>query len=106
MFLRGPAVRDGQAGHQKETRKEFAGGSTECSDSGRGEACGKTEKPGKVGSAHAHELFQKLAKRSAVPSDSGQDTMPRDSCGSRRECRVIKSGGAESSAAQKEAVFR
>ena len=35
------------------------------------------------------------------------DTMPRDSCGSRRgECRVIKSGGAESSAAQKEAVFR
>ena len=63
VFLRGPAVRDGQAGHQKETRKEFAGGSTECSDSGRGEACGKTEKPGKVGSAHAHELFQKLAKR-------------------------------------------
>ena len=63
MFLRGPAVRDGQAGHQKETRKEFAGGSTECSDSGRGEACGKTEKPGKAGSAHAHELFQKLAKR-------------------------------------------
>ena len=61
VFLRGPAVRDGQAGHQKETRKEFAGGSTECSDSGRGEACGKTEKPGKVGSAHAHELFQKLA---------------------------------------------
>ena len=58
VFLRGPAVRDGQAGHQKETRKEFAGGSTECSDSGRGEACGKTEKPGKVGSAHAHELFQ------------------------------------------------
>ena len=48
---------------QKETRKEFAGGSTECSNSGRGEACGKTEKPGKVGSAHAHELFQKLAKR-------------------------------------------
>lgn len=94
-------MRDGQAGHQKETRKEFAGGSTECSDSGRGEACGKTEKPGKVGSAHAHELFQSWQKK-AVPFDSGQDTMPRDSCGSRRgECRVIKSGGAESSAAQK-----
>lgn len=40
-------------------------------------------------------------QKKAVPSDSGQDTMPRDSCGSRRECRVIKSGGAESSAAQK-----
>ena len=49
----------------------------------------------------------KAGKKKAVPSDSGQDTMPRDSCGSRRgECRVIKSGGAESSAAQKEAVFR
>lgn len=65
-FLRGPAVRDGQAGHQKETRKEFAGGSTECSDSGRGEACGKTEKPGKVGSAHAHELFQSWQKEGSA----------------------------------------
>ena len=60
VFLRGPAVRDGQAGHQKETRKEFAGGSTECSDSGRGEACGKTEKPGKVGSAHADVYKRQL----------------------------------------------
>lgn len=34
----------------------------------------------------------KAGKKKAVPSDSGQDTMPRDSCGSRRgECRVIKS---------------
>ena len=73
VFLRGPAVRDGQAGHQKETRKEFAGGSTECSDSGRGEACGKTEKPGKVGGAHAHELFhaerQLWIPEGRMPSD-------------------------------------
>lgn len=45
----------------------------------------KDRKAGKVGSAHAHELFQKAGKKKAVPSDSGQDTMPRDSCGSRRE---------------------
>ena len=33
----------------------------------------------------------KAGKKKAVPSDSGQDTMPRDSCGSRRgECRVIR----------------
>ena len=63
MFLRGTGMGKKQAGGQKEAGKELPGGSAECGDSGRVEIFGETEKPGEVGSAHAHKLFQKLAKR-------------------------------------------
>ena len=61
--LRGAGMEKKQAGDQKEAGKELPGGSTECGDGGRGEIFGETEKPGEVGSTHAHKLFQKLAKR-------------------------------------------